>query len=119
MTVLLWIVTIGLGLFLLSASFGKLRGTRMLVETMERLGVSTGMTKLIGLLELAAVVGIVLGAASDSMAGSGIAASIGVIVLMILAMGYHRRAGDPAVALAGPIVVLLLSVLYLIFVIAN
>jgi hypothetical protein len=59
----------------------------------EHLGVSAGLTRLIGLAEVAAAAGLVIGIFWQPL---GIAAAAGLVVLHIGAVGYHARAGDYA-----------------------
>ncbi|GAA2708795.1 DoxX family protein [Micromonospora olivasterospora] len=69
-------------------------------DRMSHLGVSTGLTKVIGALELAGVVGLVLGL---YWAPAGIAAAVGLTILMIGAVTYHLRAKDPGNVVALPV----------------
>jgi uncharacterized membrane protein YphA (DoxX/SURF4 family) len=70
----------------------KLLGERKTRERMDHLGVSAGLTRVIGALELAAVVGLLVGL---YWAPAGLAAAVGLVPLMIGAAVYHVRARDP------------------------
>ncbi|WP_320064911.1 DoxX family protein [Micromonospora sp. RTGN7] len=70
----------------------KLVGQRRMCEQMDHIGVSAGLTKVVGALELAAVVGLVVGL---YWSPAGIAAAVGLVLQMIGAVVYHLRARDP------------------------
>jgi uncharacterized membrane protein YphA (DoxX/SURF4 family) len=57
----------------------------------EHLGVSTNLYRLVGALEVAAAAGLVIGLFWPPL---GIAAAVGLVLLLIGAVGAHRRAGD-------------------------
>lgn len=57
------------------------------------MGLSAGLVRFIGLAEVAAAVGLVVGLFWQPL---GIAAAIGLIVTMIGAVGFHAKAGDYA-----------------------
>jgi uncharacterized membrane protein YphA (DoxX/SURF4 family) len=76
----------------LGTSVPKLTGQRQMRERMDHIGVSVGLTKVIGVLELAAVVGLLVGLFWPP---AGIAAAVGLVLQMIGAMVYHLRARDP------------------------
>lgn len=69
----------------------KATGRPQMVAGLGRLGVSPGLTRTIGGLELAAVAGLLIGLA---VAWLGVAAALGLALLMAGAISYHLRAGD-------------------------
>lgn len=91
----MFVVTVILSVILAVAFVGtgamKATGQAQIVEGIGRLGVSPGLTRVIGLLELAAVVGLVVGLWFGAL---GVAAALGLVLLMIGAIGYHAKAGD-------------------------
>jgi uncharacterized membrane protein YphA (DoxX/SURF4 family) len=78
-------------LVFLLAGAQKVLLRRAVTANMGRLGVSSALTRLIGILEIAGAVGIVVGIWLTSAA---IAATTGLVLLLIGAVGYHARAGD-------------------------
>jgi hypothetical protein len=91
---------------LLAAAFlgsgaGKLAAAKQSIEIRDRLGVAPGLWRGIGILEIAAAVGLAAGLAVPAL---GIAAAAGLTLLLIAAIGTHARSHDlshaaPAVAL--------------------
>jgi hypothetical protein len=90
-----FVFTIVLALLLSLAYAGsgvqKVLGVKSGLEGADHIGVSHGLWKVIGGLELLAVIGLLVGLA---VAPLGIAAGIGLVLLMAGAVGYHVRAGD-------------------------
>lgn len=69
-------------------------------QLQQHFGLSEGLVRFIGLAELAAAVGLVIGLFWQPL---GIAAAAGFAILMLGAIGYHAKAGDYADAkLRGP-----------------
>jgi hypothetical protein len=69
----------------------KVTGQAQIVEGLAHLGVSSGLTRLIGTLEVAGAAGMLVGLAVGWL---GVAAAAGLFLLMVGAVGYHVRAGD-------------------------
>jgi DoxX-like protein len=88
----------------------KVIGTGTARKNAEHLGVSPGLSRLIGLAELAAVVGLLVGIAVRPLA---VVTAAAVVLLMAGAIGYHLKARDkigaalPAVITAGAAIALL------------
>jgi hypothetical protein len=83
---------------LLAALFGfagviKLAGVRQSLAIRDHLGVKPVQWRLIGSLELAGVAGVLAGLA---WAPIGVAAAIGLALLLLGAIGFHVRASDSA-----------------------
>jgi len=78
---------------------------RMVAE-LGRLGVSTGLIRLIGALEILGATGLVIGLWIGPL---GIAAATGLALLMIGAVIYHIKARDTAKNTMSPLILLLLS----------
>ncbi len=100
-----------LALILAAAGIAKLAGVAQMRVGAERFGIPWPRYRLIGVAELAAVLGIGAGLAWRPF---GLAAVVGSGILMIGALGYHRRAGDPPAEAAGAGVTLALCLGYLI-----
>ena len=101
----MFIATIVLSVLVAAAVLGsgaaKLAGAKQSTEIRDRLGVSAGLWRGIGVLEVAAAVGLAAGLA---VPGLGIAAAVGLVLLLIGAIATHVRSHDlsnavPAVGL--------------------
>jgi DoxX-like family len=75
-------------------------------EFLQRLRISMRLFQAAGALELLAAIGLLAGLAFPPL---GIAAAAGLVVLMLGALGFHLRAGDPPAALLTPAISLVLS----------
>ena len=71
----------------------KLVGVKQSLEIRDHLGVNPTQWRVIGALELAGVAGILAGL---SWAPIGIAAAVGLALLLLGAIGFHVRASDSA-----------------------
>ena len=91
----------------LGASFGKLTQAKAQVATAERLHIPWDHYRLIGIPELAASVGLVVGLA---IAPLGVAAAIGLALLMSGAAAIRLRVGDAAAYVVGDSVFLVTAV---------
>ncbi|MEM7341110.1 MAG: DoxX family protein [Actinomycetota bacterium] len=112
MTVLLWITVALLVLAMGGIGGMKLVGSKTGIEQAQRLGYDNIRIP-IGIAEVLAAVAIVLGAAVTDLELLGIAAAVGVIVMMIGALGYHLRAGDRFENIPA-IVVIVAAALYMV-----
>lgn len=99
-----------LALVLLAAGGAKLVGTGRMRQGAERFGMPWPRYRLIGVLEVAAVIGILAGLAWRP---PGLAAGVGTAALMVGALAYHRRASDPLREMSGAVVTLAFAVGYL------
>ncbi|MGV9665995.1 DoxX family protein [Nocardia niigatensis] len=88
---------------------GKLAAITPMRERAEHLGFTTTAYRIIGALEVAAAVGVLAGLASPSV---GIAAGIGLTVLMTGAMAAHLRNRDGAMEIAPAVVTGVVAVAY-------
>jgi len=100
-----FIATTVLSVLLAAAVLGsggaKLAAAKQSLEIRDRLGVGAGLWRGIGVLEVAAAVGLVVGLAVPVL---GIAAAAGLVLLLIGAIATHARSHDlshaaPAVGL--------------------
>jgi hypothetical protein len=100
-----FIATIVLSVLVAAAVLGsgaaKLAGAQQSIAIRDRLGVTAGLWRGVGVLEFAAAVGLAAGLAVHVL---GIAAAVGLVLLLIGAIGTHARAHDlshaaPAVGL--------------------
>ncbi|MEM9614839.1 MAG: DoxX family protein [Actinomycetota bacterium] len=117
MSVLLWITTALLILAMGGIGGMKLVGNEVGIAQAERLGYNH-LRIPIGIAEVLAAAGVLLGAAVDSLQWLGIAAGVGIILMMIGAAGFHIRARDRFETLPS-ILVIVAAALYLTSLIAN
>jgi uncharacterized membrane protein YphA (DoxX/SURF4 family) len=96
---------------LLAKGVAKLAGVERMRQGAERFGIPWPRYRLIGLLEMAAAAGILVGLDWRPL---GIAAGIGTGALMIGALAYHRHARDPLPDMTGAVVTLALAIGYLV-----
>lgn len=103
MDIALWIVGGLVALAFLGAGVAKLTGAEQMVENLDgHLGISAGLRTTIGALEVAAGLAIALALFAASWEWLGIAAAVGLVLLMVGAVTYHLRAGDPPQGWAPP-----------------
>jgi hypothetical protein len=95
------VLTAILAAVFLGTAVPKLTGQAQMRERMDHLGVSPGLTRVLGVLEIAAVAGLLLGLL---WAPLGIAAAVGLTLQMVGAVIYHARAKDPAPMTLTPVV---------------
>ncbi|MGK5673459.1 DoxX family protein [Micromonospora sp. URMC 106] len=95
------VLTLVLAAVFLGTAVPKLTGQAQMRERMAHLGVSPGLTRGLGVLELAAVAGLLLGLL---WAPLGVAAAVGLALQMVGAVVYHARAKDPAAMTLTPVV---------------
>lgn len=112
MTALFWISTAVLVLAMGGIGGMKLVGHEEGIRQAERLGYDNIRIP-IGIAEVLAAAGVLIGAFVDDFRWLGMTAAAGVILMMIGAIGYHVRARDRFEAVPA-IVVLVAAVLYLI-----
>lgn len=79
----------------------KLAGQRTMLDRMAHLGVSARLTRVLGVLEAAAVVGLLVGLAWPPAA---VLAAAGLVCQMAGAVAYHSRVGDPPAVRSTPAV---------------
>jgi DoxX-like family len=101
-----------LGLAFLGAGLTKITKQPMMVESATHLGFSVTQYQLIGVLEVLAAGGLLLGL---WVAPLGIAAAVGLVLLMAGAVFFHLRTGDGPNIYAAPaglgVLALILAVL--------
>lgn len=112
MAVLEWITTALLVLAMGGIGGMKLVGNETGIEQAVRLGYEKIRIP-IGIAEVLAAAGVLLGAAVTDLEWLGAAAAIGIILMMIGAAGFHVRAGDRFETLPS-IVVIIAAALYLV-----
>jgi len=101
------IVTALLAALFAFASLIKLFGVRQSLAIRDHLGVKPAQWRVIGLLELAGVAGVLAGLA---WAPIGVAAAIGLALLTLGAIVFHRRASDSAADTTPAVIALGLAV---------
>ena len=99
------VVTALLAALFTFSSLIKLVGVRQSLEIRDHLGVKPVQWRVIGLLELAGVAGVLAGLAGAPI---GVAAAVGLALLMLGAIGFHVRASD-SVADTAPVPMAALS----------
>jgi uncharacterized membrane protein YphA (DoxX/SURF4 family) len=88
----------------------KLAAHPRIVASADHFGIPWPRYRLIGVAELLAAAGVLLGLAWPPI---GIAAALGMIVLLIGALVTHHRSGDPVQVAAPAIVSVIVAVAYL------
>lgn len=106
------VLTLVLAAVFAGTAVPKLTGQAQMRERMDHLGVSPALTRVLGVLELAAVAGLLLGLLWPPL---GVAAAIGLALQMTGAVVYHARAKDSAATILTPVVfaVAALALVYL------
>jgi hypothetical protein len=95
----------------------KLTGNEEGVKQAVRLGYENIRIP-IGIAEVFAAAGVLIGAAVSDLEWLGAAAGLGIIAMMLGAVGYHLRARDKFETLPS-VVVMAVAVLYLVAISAN
>ena len=101
------VVTIVLAVLFTFSSSIKLLGVPQSLEIRDHLGVTPMLWRVIGILELAGVVGVLVGLA---WAPIGVAAAIGLALLSVGAVAYHVRASDGWAKTAPAVLAIVLAV---------
>ncbi len=117
MSALEWITTVILVLAMGGIGGMKLVGNADGIEQAVRLGYDKIRIP-IGIAEVAAGAGVLIGAAVTDLEWLGIAAAVGIIAMMIGAVGFHIRAGDRLENIPA-IIVTTAAVLYIIAINAS
>ncbi|MEM8746692.1 MAG: DoxX family protein [Actinomycetota bacterium] len=111
MGVLAWItgvlLIVGFGL----AGVSKVTKQQQMVDAAGHMGMSVQQFQMIGGLEIAGAVGVLIGLVSEDLRGLGIAAAIGLALVGIGAVVFHVRAGDKPPAFAPAAVLTIVAVL--------
>ncbi|MFG2471479.1 DoxX family protein [Streptomyces canus] len=105
------IIAVLLAMAFLAAGLPKIARRESSVAQADHLGVPRGINRGIGGLEILGALGVVAGLWS---AWLGVAAGIGLTLLMIGALGSHVRAKDPGKAIAPAAVFGLIAVVYVV-----
>ncbi|MFI2412157.1 DoxX family protein [Streptomyces sp. NPDC018947] len=92
------------------AGSAKLSGSQKMVDQLAHLGVGRALMRFIGTAQLLGAAGLVVGLWVGPL---GVAAAIGLAVLMTGAVIHHVRGGDAAKDMSGAVIVLLLSLITL------
>jgi DoxX-like family len=96
--------------------FIKILGTATARANAEHLGISLRLSRLIGIAELAAVVGLLAGIAVKPLA---IVAAAAVVILMAGAVGYHLKARDKVTVLLPAAITGLAAIALLVLTVAS
>jgi DoxX-like protein len=100
------IVTVSLAILFTFSSSIKLLGAPQSLAIRDHLGVTPVLWRVIGLLELAGVVGVLAGLAWMPI---GVAAAIGLALLSVGAVAFHVRASDGFAKTAPAVIAILLA----------
>lgn len=111
MHILTIVLTAVLAFALAGAGIPKLVNGHSTRASAEHLGITVNLNRAIGVLELAAAVGVLVGLVLPWL---GVAAAIGVVLLMMGAVTTHVRAKDALAAMAPAIVYGLLAAAVLV-----
>lgn len=117
MEVLEWVTAVLLVVGIGGIGAMKLTGQAMAVEAAERLGYES-LRIPIGIAEVLAAAGVIVGAASSDLEGLGVLAAAGIIAMMFGALVYHRRAGDKW-EMAPSAVLIVVAALYIVALFGN
>lgn len=108
MTTATTIVTIVLAALFLFAGGGKLAGVKQQEEAREHFGIAASRWRLIGVLELAGAVGVLVGL--FALRAIGLVAAAGLVLTGIGALATHVRAGDAPKEAVPAVLALVLAV---------
>lgn len=106
MTIVLAVV---LSLVFLPLGLAKIAGVPAMRQAAAHLGMSTGLYRVVGALEVAAVAGLLTGLSRPPL---GVAAATGLALLMAAAAVVHLRHGDPVPRAVPATVMVLISLTY-------
>ncbi|MCD7442797.1 DoxX family protein [Streptomyces lincolnensis] len=102
-------LAVALALVFLPLGLAKIATVPFMRQAAAHLDMSLGLYRIIGTLEVAAAAGLLLGLAAAPL---GVAAAVGLAVLMGAATVVHLRHGDPPVRALPAAVLALLAVAY-------
>ena len=105
------ILSLLLAALCLMPSFAKLSAQPAMVASADHFGIEWPRYRLIGVAELAAAVGLILGLVWHPL---GVAAALGMALLVGGAVVMHLRAGDSLKHMGPALVILLVTVVYLV-----
>jgi DoxX-like family len=112
MTIALWIFSILIGLASTMSSMGKFTKMESTVATLKSVGVKDSQIPLLGALELAAALGLLVGIWVPIL---GQLAAVGLVIYFATAVVVHIRAGHKANGFAPALILTLVSLATLIF----
>ena len=111
MSVPVIVLTVLVVLLFLAAGIPKITAAPRTVEQADHLGVPRGLYRLVGVLEVLGAAGVVVGLWLPWL---GAAAGVGLVLLMLGAVGSHLRAKDPLKALAPAVLAVVLAGAYVV-----
>jgi uncharacterized membrane protein YphA (DoxX/SURF4 family) len=109
--VVIWVLTVVLALVFLASGAMKLLGLPYSEHSRDRFGLSPSLWRTIGVLEFAGVAGLLVGTAVPAL---GVAAGVGLALVMVGAIATRLRVRDPVVMVLGDLVVLALVIGYIV-----
>ena len=102
----------------LAAGAAKLTKNEQMVGGADRLEFSMSQFQIIGALEAAGAVGVVLGLLFDDLAALGVASAAGLVLVGFGATATHLKAGDEPKDAAGGSVLAILAIVHILATIA-
>lgn len=112
----MFVITIILAVLLapayLASGGGKIAGAGFAMEGADHLGFSHQMYRVIGVFEILGAIGLLVGLGVSWL---GVAAGVGIVILMILAIVFHLRAGDKAAQFGPALILAIVAILEVIF----
>src|SRR4051794_21961136 len=112
MFVITIILAVLLALGFAASGMQKLTGAKMMVDGAAHLGIPYSRYRLIGVLEILAAIALIIGL---WVAPLGIAAGVGLVLLMLGAVIFHIRAGDKIKEFGPALLLGVLALLEVIF----
>lgn len=113
MNILVLIVSILLGLAMVGAGTAKIGHKEPVTSTLDRLQVSRSLQRTIGSLEVLGGIGVALGAVAISLESPfgwlGVAAAVGLVLMMAGALTWHAKERDSLQNSTGALTLLILS----------
>ncbi len=118
MNVLAWITGIVLIAGFGMAGAGKLMGQQMMKDTAKRFGFKDSQFQMLGGAEVAGAAGILVGLFSDGrdLELLGLLAAVGLILVGLGAVFFHRKFGDEPKDFAPALMLAVAAVLYIVFI---
>ncbi|MGF1599643.1 MAG: DoxX family protein [Acidimicrobiales bacterium] len=107
-----WILGIGLSVAFTLAGYAKVSDQGVMVKARNHLGLPADVYRTIGAAELVGAIGLLSGLVSG-LEVVGVSAALGLVVLMVAAVGYHMRAGDALTEAIPAVALLLLCLIYI------
>ncbi|GAB94885.1 putative membrane protein YphA (DoxX/SURF4 family) [Kineosphaera limosa] len=113
MNILVLIASILLGLAMVGAGTAKVRHQEPVTSTLDRLKVSRSLQRTIGFLEVLGGIGVALGGVAITIGSPlgwlGVAAAIGLVLMMAGALSWHAKERDTLKNSSGALILFVFS----------